>query len=64
MGARAKDSSVEMGAIVPRGVGLRSGGVGIAGVKRGGATINPRRDQGGPVGVVAPGVVAGEITVA
>ena len=52
MGTKAKDSSLEIGAIVLGGVGLRNGGIGISEVGFGDATINPGWDQGGPVAVV------------
>ena len=41
MGTKAKDISLEIGAIVPGGAGLRNGGIGISEVDVGDATINP-----------------------
>ena len=48
VGAKAKESSVEIGAIVPGPVGLQNGDVGISGDGIGDATINPGADQSCP----------------
>jgi hypothetical protein len=57
VGTRAKESSVEIGAIVPSVVGLRKGGTGISEDDLEEATINPRGDQGSSVALAAPGAL-------
>jgi hypothetical protein len=53
VGTRAKESSLEIGAIVPGGAGLQNGGTGMSEVDFGDVTINPSGDQGGSESVVA-----------
>ena len=54
----AKESSGEIGAIVPGLTGLREGGAGLAAGVLGDATINPEGDQGGPVVVAVAAAAA------
>ena len=62
VGTNAKESSVEIGAIVPGGAGLRGGGTGMS-EDEFEMTINPREDHSSPGAVLEAVVVCAVVGV-
>ena len=63
VGAKAKDSSLEIGAIVQGRAGLRNGGTGMSEHDFGDVAINPRENQSSPGALAVPVVVCDVVGV-